>query len=157
MSSPPILCNICDAPITNAYLVTCVCCMKMFHAATKSQNCAQITASEEKLIFLRNSTRMVYRCLKCTTEGCYSSPLEKLVEDLNQRLDTLGEELSTVKEYKNKVDTFDREFTSFKQEQDLKDIKINKIEDTVKNLNEVKIPEMKSTLSAAIIKDYKEN
>ena len=137
-------------------MLTCACCMKMFHADTKKLNFAQITALEEKLILLKTPIRMIYRCLKCTTEGCFSSTLEVLVQDLNKRLDKMSGELDAITDYKKKVDHALQTFDEIQSNEGTKAEKNKNIEEKTIDLSDNVIPSVKSELETAIIKESRE-
>ncbi|KAJ8681528.1 hypothetical protein QAD02_017320 [Eretmocerus hayati] len=61
-----VLVNSCGKGFDNCLIVNCIYCRKFFHAI---ENCADLTASEIKVVALKTNVSMVYECMQCKNNG----------------------------------------------------------------------------------------
>ncbi|KAJ8667842.1 hypothetical protein QAD02_009505 [Eretmocerus hayati] len=107
------LCNTCGKGFDNCLIVNCIYCRKFFHATEK---CADLTASEIKVVALKTKVSMVYKCMECKDNGpaCCSETIGVIKSDLDiikesvAKIDTLTVNLDStrreVSELKKSID-----------------------------------------------------
>ena len=79
-----IVCKICKTEIyQDDTYVKCVNCLSYFHSDTKKSSCAEITASEEKVIILKSTPKLLYRCSECTINNKVSNCLVAMMVKFN--------------------------------------------------------------------------
>ena len=118
------VCGVCKVAFTGGTIVACVCCNSLFHAnyagytdfvkAKKiepkpdlngtAMNCAEVNASEERVIIQQKEHLMVYRCVSCKENGGISPALQKLLTIVNTKLDEVKETVKTINKYKNEFE-----------------------------------------------------
>ena len=77
-------CKICEEAIyQDDTYVKCLACSQYFHADTKNKNCAEITASEEKVIGLKSTPKLLYRCNECSTNNTINGGLTEMIDKFN--------------------------------------------------------------------------
>lgn len=93
-------CFICKAEFIDIdKKVKCIMCSNYFHAnytqkGKAKDNCANINASEDKLVNMKQPYLYVYRCEECTRNNVITNKLEEHIKELNINLKNL-EQLKT--------------------------------------------------------------
>ena len=78
------VCKICKIEIyQDDTYVKFVNCSSYFYADTKNSNCAKITASKDKVIILKSTPKLLYRCNECTINNKVSNGLVEMMDKFN--------------------------------------------------------------------------
>ena len=109
-----VTCKICSEEIYQQDLyVKCVSCSSYLHADTKNKNCAEITASEEKVIILKTTPKLLHRCSECTINNKATTGLTEMMSKFNdavvqlnsatENLNKFTSELKNIKDEQNNI------------------------------------------------------
>ena len=95
-------CAVCEGILLKDDIhVTCAICFKLFHADyTNGNNCAEINASEKKIVNIKKKKyAFVYRCKKCENAGGINNNIIEIMKKMN-------ENLAKVEEFNQRIDVF---------------------------------------------------
>ena len=67
------------------------------------KNCAEINASEDRVVNQQKEHRMVYQCKKCNEQGGVNPYLAKVIQELTQQINTFKTLTKDIKDNKFKV------------------------------------------------------
>ena len=168
-------CSICNVDFIDAdKRVKCVICSCYFHANYSSkgkatENCAQIIASEEKLVNMKQPYSFVYRCSKCATNQVISSQLEKNIIELNASLKSFEHLKSSLdllpSLVKDLQDITKTTIPQINEEINRINVKVDNLEEKVDNqllllnpdvVDPQKVQQIQEQISCAVIKEINE-
>ncbi|KAJ8672436.1 hypothetical protein QAD02_003695 [Eretmocerus hayati] len=101
-------CKACRQAFNNNLIATCVICNELYHG---DPECAGITASEVKVLQLKNKPLLTFTCNDCKVAGRdkHFKLSEKLAEDMSiirTQCDTIPDIKNQLNEVKEKVNSF---------------------------------------------------
>ena len=96
-----VTCKICKEEIqqNDSLYVKCVSCGLYLHANTKMNNCAEITASEEKVIILKATPKLLYRCSECAINNIANTGLTEMMSKFNEAVVQLNSATENLNKY----------------------------------------------------------
>ena len=99
-----VLCKKCESEIYKEdQYVKCVSCSSYFHADTKKNNCAEITASEEKVIILKSTPKLLYRCNECTISSKVNDGFIDMMKKFNESVLQLNTATENLNKYNDEL------------------------------------------------------
>ena len=135
--------------------VTCVICLNLFHANyTKGKNCADINASEERIVEMKKKCSFVYRCDKCTATGGLNPEFLEIINSMNNNIAKIEAFNSKVDEFTKNIEeltTFTKSVNSIKTYlHTISNKTLPDITAEIKNVKTIVIPDLKKELEIQI-------
>ena len=138
------LCKVCKEQIVEGdkRVVTCVICNEKLHAHystnNSTKNCAEINASENKLVEMTKPYHFIYRCNQCSNTTGIIPKLDKYLDEFNsnmRRINDFKQNMALLPEI-------------LKELQAINKIKMPSIIKDIKDINEILTPLSKTTIPA---------
>ena len=105
-------CANCRKPFSaGSCIVPCIICRCLFHADTQ---CANLTVSETRVLDLRKTPMMVYRCQTCTNQSGLYLDVRQMISELKEDIQKLNNVCTTVDDLNTQYEVTKQEVEDLK-------------------------------------------